>query len=601
MSEPTLALGKGLTLARDLMTRATSVVGQRGTGKTSTAVVMIEEGAAAGVQFAVIDPTGAWYGLRSSKSGKGAGLEAIVFGGHNADLPLDAEAGAFMARLLVDERVSVVLDLELMAKSKQVQFVAEFASELYHRNRTALTLVIDEAHRFAPQQLREPGGFGAKCLGAVTDVVALGRRKGLGAVVISQRPATVNKDVFEQSEILIAHRLMGANDRKAIKGWLEEVGVDEAESGRLLARIPKLPVGHAMVYAPTYGIAGEYAVRMKHTFDSSATPEIGASVQAPVGRADVDLDAIRAAMAETIQRAAEDDPKVLRARIKELQEDRSMRGESDARVLRQERDRADAAEALVSQLRTDMAHGLIPPILGEQLKAALGNVIDAFVSEAKGLGEPLSVGDHVKVAVPVGGYSRARYEVEAEPRMIGGSDGRMHVAGTARVSVREVPEEGLGFLRAGARRMLAAAVSQHPRPLTRPQLGTLAGIKHSGGTYSQYLSNLKSAGFLVEEGGKLHVTDAGAEAIGKNLDAPATPGEIREMWRSKLRAGARRMLDVLIADRSWWGREALAEAAGITYGGGTFSSYLGQLRTAGLIDEMEGMVRASDVLFLAAS
>lgn len=313
----TLSLGTKLRLPLDAVTRTTTIVGQRGTGKTSTAVVLAEEALDAGAQAAIIDPTGAWYGLRSSANGKNAGLEVVVFGGHHGDVPLEPGAGAFLARLVIDEGISVVLDLELMTKGKQVQFVAEFAEELYHRNRRALTLIIDEAHRFAPQQLRDPGGYGARCLGAVTDVVTLGRRKGLGAVLISQRPAKINKDVFEQAEIVVAHRLMGPNDRKAIAGWLDEAtGSDENPTSP--ADLPGLDRGQALVWAPSYEIYGRYAIRPKRTFDSSATPEIGETVVEPKGRADVDLAAIETAMAETIERAKADNPAELRKTITQL-------------------------------------------------------------------------------------------------------------------------------------------------------------------------------------------------------------------------------------------------------------------------------------------
>lgn len=55
-----LALGQGLTLPTEVIGARTSILGQPGTGKTSTAVVMVEEVAKLGARFAVLDPTSAW-------------------------------------------------------------------------------------------------------------------------------------------------------------------------------------------------------------------------------------------------------------------------------------------------------------------------------------------------------------------------------------------------------------------------------------------------------------------------------------------------------------------------------------------------------------
>src|SRR6185369_15814541 len=55
------------------------------------------------------------------------------------------------------------------------------------------------------------------------------------------------------------------------------------------------------------------------TFDSSATPKPGQQAKAPSSLAEVDLDAIRAKLAKTIELARADDPRELRRRIAELE------------------------------------------------------------------------------------------------------------------------------------------------------------------------------------------------------------------------------------------------------------------------------------------
>lgn len=583
MTAGALRLGRKLALPLDVVTRTTAIVGQRGTGKTSSAVVLVEEAARAGAQAAVVDPTGAWYGLRSSADGEKAGLEVVVFGGHHGDVPLEPQAGAFLARLVIDQGLSVVLDLELMTKAKQVQFVAEFAEELYHRNRTALTLVVDEAHRFAPQQLRDPGGFGARCLGAVTDVVTLGRRKGLGAVLISQRPAKINKDVFEQAEVMVCHRLMGPNDRKAITLWLSEaVGVPTEEIGSLA----HLERGEAIVWAPELDVYGRFTIRPKRTFDSSATPEVGAAVAEPRGRADVDLAAIEEAMAATIERAKADDPKALRATIAQLRRELAEQPEPVApapeivEVATLPDGHLDALRA-ARELADRVAHDAV------EVCARLKFMVEDLEGQEVAVGQPVAAAARSNLTAPTPAAPHRRVPVASPPR----SD----VTAPAGAKGDGPP------IKAGARRMLEAVASLHPMPLTRAQVGTLAKVKRTGGTYSTYLGVLKQHGLLIEEGDRLMITQAGFDELGTAVPAPATADQLRELWRDRLKAGARRMLDILIARHpDWVTRADLADAAEITMSGGTFSTYLGMLRTAGLIDEADGQVRAGDVLFMGA-
>lgn len=58
--------GKPFTLPIDAATQTISLLGRKGSGKTNTSTVLVEELLAAGVRVVVIDPMGIWYGLRSS-------------------------------------------------------------------------------------------------------------------------------------------------------------------------------------------------------------------------------------------------------------------------------------------------------------------------------------------------------------------------------------------------------------------------------------------------------------------------------------------------------------------------------------------------------
>jgi DNA helicase HerA-like ATPase len=58
-----------------------AILGKTGSGKTYAAKGVVESILTEGGRVCVIDPTGAWHGLRSSASGKRAGFPVVIFGG----------------------------------------------------------------------------------------------------------------------------------------------------------------------------------------------------------------------------------------------------------------------------------------------------------------------------------------------------------------------------------------------------------------------------------------------------------------------------------------------------------------------------------------
>ncbi len=148
--------------------------------------------------------------------------------------------------------------------------------------------------------------------------------------------------------------------------------------------------------------------------------------------------------------------------------------------------------------------------------------------------------------------------------------------------------------------MLKALASLHPMALTRAQVGGLAKVKRTGGTFGTYLSMLRQAGYIDEDGKRVTLTQSGLDALGVDIPPPATTEEIIAMWSDRFPAGARSMVNVLVAGYpEWFDRQELGERAGLTTSGGTFGTYLSMLRTAELIEENDGLVRAGGVLYTA--
>jgi hypothetical protein len=141
-------------------------------------------------------------------------------------------------------------------------------------------------------------------LGAFKRLWKLGRASGIGGSAITQRPASLSKDITTQSEILIAHRTIGPQDVAAVGQWVKYHG----EKLDILAELPMLPTGEAFVWAPEFpegkalGLI-RTAILLRETYDSASTPKVGEQRVEPKELAAVDLEKLRTKMAATIEKA----------------------------------------------------------------------------------------------------------------------------------------------------------------------------------------------------------------------------------------------------------------------------------------------------------
>lgn len=312
-----LEISKTLSLPLDAVTQRAALLAVSGAGKSNAARAMAEEFFAAKLPFVAIDPKGDWWGLRAGRDGKPkGGLDVVIFGGEHGDIPLERGGGNLVADTIVDQRLSCVVDLSgFESEADRKAFLLDFAKRLYHRNRDPLHLFLEEADDYLPQK---PMHDEARLLRAFENIVRRGRSKGLGITLITQRSAVVNKNVLTQVETLFALRTTGPQDIAAIEAWMKYHGADR----EMLGSLAGLEDGEAWVWSPHHlKKTQRFRFRRSHTFDSGATPtnHAAGSRRAPATLADIDIAGLAKQMAETLERAAAEDPKLLRKRIAELE------------------------------------------------------------------------------------------------------------------------------------------------------------------------------------------------------------------------------------------------------------------------------------------
>jgi len=244
-------------------TKTFAILAKRGAGKSYTGAVMAEEFYKNNIPFVVFDPIDVWWGLRLDKNGKDKGLPIVVFGLEHADIKLDREMGRKIAQEIVKENISCVISTFGMPKVAQRHLISEFAEELLNINNTPRHVFIEESHEFVPQRVF--GGLG-KTFNAVSNLVVMGRNRGLGVTLINQRAATINKDVLTQLDTLLAFRNVSPQDRKALKEWVEYHSAD-GDFEKFMDSLPSLPTGEGWIWSPEFlGIFEKIKIRKRETF-----------------------------------------------------------------------------------------------------------------------------------------------------------------------------------------------------------------------------------------------------------------------------------------------------------------------------------------------
>jgi uncharacterized protein len=96
-------------------------------------------------------------------------------------------------------------------------------------------ILVEEAHHFAP------AGADVVSSGVLKQVLAEGRKFGVGVALISQRPGKLDSDALSQCMTHVIMRIVNPVDQSSIAGSVESVGRD------LLSELPALTKGQAVI------------------------------------------------------------------------------------------------------------------------------------------------------------------------------------------------------------------------------------------------------------------------------------------------------------------------------------------------------------------
>jgi hypothetical protein len=250
-----------------------AILGKRGAGKSSVARFIFEHEVDVGHRCCFVDPMGDAAGIRLTPEGEPSRFQnVVIIGGPHADkgLTITDEDGGRVGKLIGQTNASFLIDLSQMLQSEQLRFMTGFADKLYDDIQIPVTLFVDEAHIFAPQERNEAPSM---LLNRMNRLNSMGRKRGIFLWLMTQRPARINKNTLAGTETLVAMKMTTPRDIDAMEEWLS--GHDPAMAKEIRAQLAKLSAGEAFVWAPAFDFLKRVQFPMHSTFDSGRTPEHG--------------------------------------------------------------------------------------------------------------------------------------------------------------------------------------------------------------------------------------------------------------------------------------------------------------------------------------
>ncbi len=188
-------------------------------------------------------------------------LEPLVISEFLSDKPTPLE------ELFARGRAAIV-DMKGVNPDVQQVIVARLLSMLFEARKAGTVpagiVVIEEAHNFCPER----GFLKTTSSDVLRTIASEGRKFGMGLLIISQRPAKVDKNVLSQCSTQVIMRVTNPNDLKAITKSLEGI------SSELEEEIKRLPPGVALLVNPDIPMPVMVQIRVRRSRHGGLSAEV---------------------------------------------------------------------------------------------------------------------------------------------------------------------------------------------------------------------------------------------------------------------------------------------------------------------------------------
>jgi len=235
-SNETICLGSKIALPLELLYQVMFVSGKRGSGKSYTAAVLMEEFERLGLQFICFDALDA-HGYLNQLDG----IERIE---PKPDENINMKK--LIGKLKTSNK-SLIVNLSQIPLEAQQDLIGQYCEHILDTDMggKGLMTLIEECQDFVPQ-LGRPSSYAS-----IVRLCKLGRASGYGVTLISQRPAAVSKEALSQASVYCCHNIINTKDLDALKDQLS-FGSDKESIKKILQGITYSKAGEAVMYSPEF-------------------------------------------------------------------------------------------------------------------------------------------------------------------------------------------------------------------------------------------------------------------------------------------------------------------------------------------------------------
>lgn len=523
-------------------------------GGKSYAIRKLAEAINSLVQVIIIDIEGEFVSLREKFP------FALV--SKEGDIPLNIRYAETLAHKLLETNMSAIIDMSEMEVHQRTIFAKRFLhalvespQELWH----PCVVIIDESDFFAPE------GKESESTRSVINLTSRGRKRGLCAVLATQRIAKLSKNATAD----ILNKIIGLTGQD----------IDQKRAGAELGFTNKSDIISLRKLSP-----GEFY-------------GFGAAISNEVIKFKISKTITTHNEAGNYKRVAPPTPNAIKKILGKLT---NIPEEAERELTTKEELNAEI-KRLKHELK-NLAKSASNKIADENLKIQIALLLDELKEERRinSLFKKQSMTRGIlleKIVKQI--HETPDIKIERNNITPPITQPNQSVISKPKYIEAKTSNSNNTTVTGGAMRMLKAAAMFHPNQITKARMGALAGLSHSSGSFSTYLSTLKREGLLTGDKNLFVITEEGLSRAGDVDPLPTDPEALVNLWCGIIgeNGGAARMLRELAARYpDEMTKNDLGEAVNMKQSG-SFSTYLSTLKRNGLIELSGQNVKASSELF----
>lgn len=546
------------------------------------------------VQQIIIDPEGEFSTLREKFD--------FVLVGKGGDLPLSVKYAEMLAYKLMETNVSAIIDLYELKPYERIQFVKKFIESIMNLPKDLwhpCFIYVDESHIFCPE------GSKSESANAIIDLCCRGRKRGYAAILATQRLSKLNKDAAAE----LLNKMIGftsldidqkrSGDELGITSRNEILALRNLHTGEFHAFGPaicnvvtKFKVAPAIT---THLRAGKRITKITptpnaikkilsklNTIPEEAEKELitKQQMQDEITRLKRELSNIKPVSVDILNNEIAALKNELLEKLKQYQfiYDQMLLFKNHAYAFKQS----------VKEVSLLLERNIIKIDVPEfQPVYEMNPIITSLIKEqAKGRITRPAASPEIKSMVD------ELYNIKPNP--VNNTD---YIKPSSEIKSM-LNKHTYDLKISKSQYAILSALAMYPdSKLTKSRIGIITNLSHTGGHFSNMISQLTINGLVEKSGDLLQITDKGL-SYGPFEQLPIDPNQLIGYWREKLGKAPGAVLYYLFHHNpQYCSKENIAAGSGLIASGGHFSNTLSVLRKLELIDEANKQIRLNQEFF----